>query len=408
MRLPYATSRIDPHDLFDPLAAVLGSAIADTAYGRDARGVVYPALADGFPFVENGQTAVRLRPGLISARGKAVGGRDLAWSVARARKAGAAALFAHITPWVQSDKNDPHIARFGDVDPKVLALLLTSPLTAVLPVGFDAAKPDGTGAFVGDPSARALVLRRNPFASRGPSNLEQVRVSRGHDLADSLKAFEAGADDVGWLGLGFYGSRPGARPFNYREVGWVVLVTGKSAGALHKPGVAQKLANAVPVESLHVGLSARSGAGSQQAWSGGDAALVYDAGVPQLKEIADVVAAQLSSSGGTITPRPLGTDAVRRLRSTEAFSLALDVVRHPGPITMGPLLALSTAESVNTGIAVAKKPPSKRLGAADTLTRNLHLGVLGGLRAEGGVIQAVLLAPDMAGRGIDWGASYRH
>ncbi|HZO14032.1 MAG TPA: hypothetical protein VFB62_12260, partial [Polyangiaceae bacterium] len=67
LSLPWSTVRIDPHDLFDPLAAIFGTMIFDPVYGRDANGHVFPTLADGMPRVEDGQTVVRLRAGLRSA-----------------------------------------------------------------------------------------------------------------------------------------------------------------------------------------------------------------------------------------------------------------------------------------------------------------------------------------------------
>lgn len=408
LRVPYATARIDPHDLFDPLAAFFGGAMADTVYARDPSGVVYPALADGMPVVEADQTVVRLRAGLRSGRGKPIGGRDLAWSVTRARNMGAAGLFARVTPFVRSDPKEPLIARFGAIDPRVLALLLTSPLFALLPVGYDPAKPDGTGAFIANPSAGRLELVRNPNAARGPSQLERVNVRPASDLADSLRAFEAGADDVGWQGTGFYAPRPKARRFDYRDVGWVVLVTGAEAGAFYAPGVAQQLADAIPVESLHLGLSGRPGVSGGRPWSGGAASLLFDGGHPHLEEIAKVVAAKMSGAGGQITPRPIGRAALRRRRASEGFALALDVVRHPGTVPAGEIIALATADSPERGKKVSLKPPKNRTGAAHTTTKTLHVGVLGGLSAQGGIISEAVLAVDKSGRGIDWGASYRH
>ncbi len=408
LRAPLSTARIDPHDLFDPLAAYFGGAMADTVYARDVHGVVYPALADGMPTVEGDQTVVRLRPGLRTARGKPIGGRDLAWSVARARKLGASALFARVTPWVRSDKDDPLVARFGDVDPAALALVLCSPLCALLPVGFDPNKPDGTGAFLARPSPVALELIRNPNAARGPSQLEQVTVWRAPDLAASLKAFEAGIDDVGWQGMGFYGTRPEARPFDHRDVGWVVLVTGIGAGPLHAPGMAQRLADAVPIESLHVGLRGRPGASGGTPYNGGSASLLFDSGVPHLAEIAAVLAAKMSAGGGTVTPAPVSRATLRRQRASKSFAFALDVVRDPGPVPAGVLLALATADSAERGKEVAEKPPKVTSGPAHTLTRGLHVGVLGALAVRGGVIRPVALAADKRGLGIDWGATYRH
>jgi len=344
MRVPWGTRRIDPHDLFDPLAAIFGAAFADTVYARDQRGHVYPTLADGMPFVEGDQTIVRLRPGLRSGRGMAMGGRDLAWSVARARKRGAVGLLAPLTPWVRSDKDRPLIARFGPVEPGKLALLLTSPLLAMLPVGFSATAPDGTGPFVASCSASRLELVRNRNASRGPAFLERVLVSSARDLADSLRAFESGQDDVGWLGLGFHRNRADSRKFDYRDAGWVVLATGRRAGSFGAPGVAQQLANSIPIERLHVGLRRRVGIGSATQWGGGPATLIFDGSSGHMKEIAEAAAVKLSQPGHEITPTPVSRALLRRARSGGGFALALDVVRDLRTGSAGAHIALATAD----------------------------------------------------------------
>jgi hypothetical protein len=274
-RVPWPTRALDPHDLFDPLAALFATAIADPPYALDARGRPYPTLADGMPTVEDGQTVVRLRPGLRSARGTAIGGRALAWSATRARNTGGAGLAAVLGPYVRSDPNDPLIARFGEVEPNKLAVLLASPLFAVLPVGFSPRAPDGTGAFRARCTANKLELTRNLNAARGPSYLERIVVHRARDLSDSLRNFEAGRDDIGWLGLGLHRNRAGARKFDFGVPAWVVLATGTRAGRFALPGVAQQLANAVPIERLGLGLGPRKGRGSGAAWMGEPASLLY-------------------------------------------------------------------------------------------------------------------------------------
>jgi peptide/nickel transport system substrate-binding protein len=411
LRLPWSTERIDPHDLADPLAAILGSAIADPVYARKADGTVYPTLADGMPQVEGEETVVTLRAGLRSGRGRALGGRDLAWSATRCRKMGAVALFTSVGPFVRSDKTRPLIARFGKIDPTELAILLSSPLCALLPVGFSPTKPDGTGGFVATLGKRGLELTRNRYAARGPSQLEKIQIAPAVDLADSLRAFEAGTDDIGWLGMGYYSDRPDGRAFDYGNVGWVVLCTGKSAGSFHAGGMAQKLADAVPAEQLHVGLRARANpaASSGTPWSGGAASLLVDASSPHLREVADAVAAQLSQPGHSITVSPVSRATLRRAREAESFHLAIDVVRDLGFVPRTTLLALATAESADRATTLAKNPRASAAGAAHTLTttHGLHLGVLGALPIQGGMYRPILLAADKNGRGIDWSSTYR-
>jgi peptide/nickel transport system substrate-binding protein len=408
LRVPWSTSSLDPHDLHDPLAAIFGGAMAETLYAIDAGGTVHPALADGMPSVEKEQTVVRLRPNLRTAYGKALGGRDVAWSTMRARKRGAIGLLGALEPWINSDDKAPLIARFGKVDPDKLALMLTSPLTALLPVGFDPQQPDGCGAFKATCSSSALSLSRNDNASRGPSFLERVTVLRADDLSDSLRAFESGQDDIGWLGMGFHGTRPKSRKFDYRDVGWVVLAAGDAAGAFAAPGMAQQLADAVPVERLGLGLGARPGAGAGAAWRGGAASLLFDAGAGHLAAIAEAVAAKLSSPGHRLVASGVSRSQLRSARSSRSFALALDVVRHPGAGPTGSFIALATADSPSLGEEMATKPPRAAwLGPAHVLARTLRIGVLGGLAVQGGVVEGTLVAPNKDGRGIDWGGSYR-
>lgn len=404
LRIPWSTARLDPHDLHDPLAAFFGSAVADPVYGRAANGRVYPTLADGMPFVEGDQTVVRLRPELQSARGRALSGRDLAWSITRARKAGAAALLGGLDPFVRSDPEAPLLARFGTIEPARLAWLLTSPLCALLPVGFDPSKPDGTGAFKASCSSSRLVLERNDSAARGPAFLSRIVVRRAGDLADSLRAFESGQDDLGWLGRGFHRDRQGSRAFDYGEAGWVVLVTGRQAGRFAAPGMAQRLADGVPIGRLHVGLSGRSGVGRGVSWEGGSASLIYDATHGHLAVVAEAVAAKLSSKGHDVTARGLSRARFRSARKADKFALALDVVRHPGPVPSPRAMALTTADRLEIG----RDFGAKLFADAKHAPPPLRVGVLGALGVHGGVARSVLLAPHASGRGIAWGASYRH
>ncbi len=408
LRVPFSTRSLDPHDLYDPLAALFGTAVADTVYARDAKGNVYPSLADGHPQVRNGQTEVRLRRGLRTAQGKALGGRDLAWSIKRARNLGAAGLLAPLTPWVRSDKADPLLVRFGKIDPGKLSLLLSSPLVALLPVGFSPRAPDGSGAFLARCSATTLQLTRNRNAARGPAFLERIEVQVAATMASSLRAFESARDDVGWLGSGFHGRRQGARDFDFGTVAWVVLVTGRKADAFGAPGMAQQLANAVPVERLPLGLRGRPSLRGGSLWNGDPTELFYDGSSAQLKVIAAAVASKLSRKGHEVTATAVTRSRLRRLRSSGGYVLALDIVRRPGAGPIGPLIALATADRIALGRDVARHPPRISYSQpAHHLTTSLRVGVLGGLEVRGGVAPKITLAPAVAARGLNLGGSYR-
>lgn len=407
MRIPWAVNRLDPHDLFDPVAAFFGHAVCDTVFALDSGGNAYPTLADGWPTEEDGQTVVRLRPGLRSAAGKAIGGRDLAWSVKRARDRGAVGVMAQVDPFVRSDASDPLVARFGKIAPARLAQLLASPLLSIVPVGFSPTAPDGTGAFKATLAGGRLLLERNLAAPRGPSFLDKVTVHSTADLADSLRAFEGGRDDIGWQGLGFHRDRQGARRFSFGTVAWVVLATGNGAPAgLRAPGVAQQLANAVPVERLHLGLAPRTGVGASATWTGGPADLLFDRGSGQLAGIAAALAAKLSRAGDEVTARGVSRGALRVARQSGNFTLALDVVRDPQAGPASALIALSTADRRRLGEDVGKRPPRGSRGPANRLTATLRLGILGGLAVQGGVASGITLLSQRSGRGLDLGATY--
>ena len=407
LRVPWSIGRIDPHNLFDPLAAFFGHAFAEPVYQLDRGGRAYQTLADGWPTIEDGQTVVRLRPGLVSASGRPLGGRDLAWSVKRARQHGASGLMANITPWVRSDPDDPLRVRFGKVAPAVLAQLLASPLLALVPRGFDPQKPDGTGPFKATISEGKLVLQRNLMASRGPSFLRSVEITSAADLSDSLRAFEAGRDQIGWLGLGLHRDRPGARPFDFGSVGWVVLATGKKAGRMSAPGVAQQLANSIPVERLHLGVSRRKSVGSSTIWAEGSVALIFDRGSGQMRAIAEALAVKLSRRDHRVTATGVSGGALRAARATGDFALAVDVVRDPQAGPSSPMIALATADRPSLGREIAKRQPRGRPPDPARATGTLRIGVLGGLGVHGGVDKLTTLRPQRHGRGLDLGASYR-
>jgi hypothetical protein len=317
-------------------------------------------------------------------------------------------MLAELDPlFPKSDEKDPFLVRFGAIGPDKLALLLASPLTAVVPVGYSPGTPDGTGAFAAALRGSTVELTRNANAARGPSFLERITVGSAADLQDSLRAFEAGEDDVGWLGQGFHKNRPGTKKFDFGDVGWVVLATGNRAGAFAAPGMAQQLANDVPVERLFVGLRARRGVGSGAAWTGGPAALLVDQTSGHLRAVADAVAAKLSQPGNEVVSRPVSRAALRAARQSGDYVLAVDFVRHPESGPHAPLLALSTADRVELGREVVLKPPRTAERSPVEVTSTLRLGVLGGLSVHGGLVPSITLAASTTSRGIDWGGSFR-
>jgi peptide/nickel transport system substrate-binding protein len=405
--VPWPTGTLDPHDLRDPMAALFGAAVVDPVYALDALGAPYPTLAASMPAREAGETVVRLREGLRTARLAALDAHDLFFSVERARARGASAVLADV-PKPLLRKGDPLAVVFGTADPAHLARALASPLCALVPRRFNPAAPDGTGAFRADVSPSGLSLTRNLGAARGPAFLDAIEVAPAEDLKTSLRAFEAERDDLGWLGMGLHDGRKGAARFDLGRAAWVVLLAGPDAGPAATPGVAQRLADAIPPERLaHLGLGQLPPAVGDPAWPGPPAELLVDDASPHLVEVARAVAPVLSSPGHEITVTPVPRAEIARRRARGKATLAVELVR---PVAPGPhhaMIALATAEDPARGRDVARTPYRGPAAPARTLTGLLRVGVLGDVRIAGGVIPDLFLARSPSGEGWDLGASFR-
>ncbi len=379
LSLPFARGPLDPHAADDPLVALLAPAVADTLFALDAEQNPHPALAAELPRAVTGGTRVTLRAGLVTARGKALDGRDLVFSLIRARARGGAAVLAELPPPVR-DPSEPLAALFPNADAKAVAGALASPLCALVPRGFDPKSPDATGAFRAVPSPTGFVLERNPNAARGPAYLARVEVALGGDLAEALRAFESEHADIGWLGAGLYRARAGAVPFQGPNLGWVVLRTGHDAGRWSAPGLAQDLADGVPHAPLaQFGLVLPATARTGTAWGGGNADLLVAASSPQLVELAKSVAAAFSTQAQRVSVRPVPATELAERRGSNRFALMLDFVRSPGPPGRATLLALLAAANP----ALAARPPRAPSYDPTDIARTLPLGVLGTLRVSG-------------------------
>lgn len=405
--LPWPLSSIDPADLCDPTAALFAHAIADPVYALDASNTPYPALAVDYPQVSGQVTLVRLRPGLVSARGRALDGHDLVFSLDRARRMGGAPWLLDLpTPTV--NRRDPLVVRFATPDREKVVRALAQPTTALVPRGFSPMQPDGTGAMRAEPSEERLVLVRNPNAARGASFLDEVVVQRAPDLSASLRSFEAHSADVGWLGAGLHAPRSNAVSFDFGKAGWIVLQTGSEAGVWGAPGVAQKLVDALPSERLqHLGLGPLPAPRGEPVWGGPSGPLLFEEGSAQLAEIARTVASILSRPGHELVPEPVSRAELRRRRQNGAFLAMLHVVRPLGPSGLASLVALTAAVDARSALDVVQRPPRLSSFEPRTLTRMLRLGVIGELRVAGAHAADVRLAKALAGDGWDLGASHR-
>ncbi|HEY0462879.1 MAG TPA: ABC transporter substrate-binding protein, partial [Polyangiaceae bacterium] len=262
LRLPLYFGGLDPHSLDDALSALFSAAIADPLFALDGSGKPYPTLASALPERSAGGARVTLRPELLSARGKALSAADVVFSLKRAQSLGGAAVLGAFRP-PSADAKDRLSVFVPNANPEALARALASPLTALVPRGFSPLAPDGTGAFKATFESGTLNLTRNESAARGAAFLERIELSRASDLADALRAFEAGQVDVGWLGNGLYRSKAGAVPLDGPIFGWIVLRTGLETKSWGAPGIAGQLTAALPAAALaRFGVRAVPGAGN--------------------------------------------------------------------------------------------------------------------------------------------------
>ncbi|MFO0679680.1 MAG: ABC transporter substrate-binding protein [Polyangiaceae bacterium] len=416
VRVPWSLTTVDPHRIDDAASAYFGCALFDTLYAVGEGGILVPRLAESEPEVERGTVRVRLRAGLRSATGKVVEASDVLYSLTRARARSGKAWLANVPSPKVEDKTT---LRFATKDDAEILRCLASPLTAIVPSSFSPTAPDGTGPFAATLRGDALVLRRNPLAAGGPAFLDEIVVRSAPDVAGSLRAFESGTDDLGWLGSGLHDPRAGSRPWDTGSVGWAILATGREAGDLDVVGSAQRLADAVPHAKLaYLMIGPSWPAGKPNAWTGPSCDLLVRDDSPWLVELARATAATLGQPGHEVTARPVSTTEFAQRRTTRGFTLALDVVRPFGPGPSGTLVALATADDPRVALDTAKKVPRPGDASPRTLARSLRVGVLGELRASGGRVADVVVpgasgspTPNGGGAsgagGVDWGSVLR-
>jgi peptide/nickel transport system substrate-binding protein len=409
LHVPWPVGSLDPHRIDDALAAFFGDALFDTLYARDEGGAVVPALAAGDPQPEGAGLRVPLRPGVRFASGTPLDARAAAASLARARARDASAWLADVpAPRVTADGLG---LVFAMRDARLLARALASPLVAVVAPRFTPERPEGTGPFrvEGTPgTGGTLRLVRNGFAASGPSFLDAIDARHAPDLETSLRAFESGADDLGWLGSFLHEPRAGAQAFDAGAVGWVVVRTGKLAGPLDAPGSAQALADGVPhaaLAPLVVG-PGWAGAGGAGTWSGPPCELLVRDDAPWLIEVGRALAVPLSAPSHEVTLRPAPVTELVPRRAARAFTLMIDVVRPAGPDPLGPLLGLATADDPARALDLARHPPRGDTSPRK-VTRSMRIGVVGEIRLQGGRAADVVLPTSPWGRGVDWGNAFR-
>ncbi len=378
--LPWRITRIDPQDLWDAGAALFAAGLCDPLYALDALGRPYPALASELPETRGNAARVTLRSDLVTARGTPLTAADMLATFNRLGKRAARVLLFGVDA-VRRVPGMPLSLDFQGLSATALATRLASPLCAVLPRNFSPLEPDGTGPFRAELGRGRLRLVRNPHAARGAAFLDSVEVDPAQDLAECLRAFEAGSADVGWLGGGLHRTRAAAVPFSGKTFGWAVLRTGRDAQSWSAPGVAQQLVDGIEPDRLrHLGLAGLPArALPSPGWNGGNAEVCVADDAPQLSWIAASLAVALSRPAHELKVRALPAAELWRLRESGKFTLMVDFVRALGPA--GPLSALSLFAAHNPD--AARTLPELTDFDARHIARRLPFGVLGELSANG-------------------------
>ena len=120
---------------------------------------------------------VRLREGLLTAKGQRLDAQDVLFALQRARRGAAVTWWGDLPPPVVHPA-DPLAVLFATSDAPRVGRILSSPLSALVPRGFNPASPDGTGGMTAELAAGRLVLRRNRNAARGESFLDEIAVEQ--------------------------------------------------------------------------------------------------------------------------------------------------------------------------------------------------------------------------------------
>lgn len=402
--VPWSLSSIDPHDLASPGAALFGGALFDTLIVPDPRLGFRPTLIEALPASEPVVgTVVRLRPALRTASGKTLDGRDVVASIRRARAGGGAAVLDALSD-VSVHPKEP-LTVLLKVSPAVATRALASPLAALVPRGFDPGRPDGTGSFAATRSGGALVLARNTNAAMGAAFLDTITVHEAGDLQESLRDFEAGRHDLGWLGMGLFGTRSGAQKFELGTAGLLVVAVSGDVGSVSKPGALQRLVDLLPRARLaHLGLGALPDGTDSVAWDDAPIDVWADGRSAHLVELAKALADILSRPSHEVRVRRGTAAEIAAKRRRAEPMLSCHVVRPTGAGPLGIATALGTFDDPSRARDIAQRTP--RGTTAREIARELRVAVMGELRVTGGVVPNVKLARTSAGM-WDLGATFR-
>jgi peptide/nickel transport system substrate-binding protein len=233
--------------------------------------------------------------------------------------------------------------------------------------------------------------------------LDAINVKRAADLASSLRAFEGGEDDLGWLGAGLHEPRPGSARFDVGAVAFAVLRTGRDAGTWDAPGVAQTLADGIDPSRLgHLSVGAPWVSDGSARWGGAATSILVRDDSPWLIELARAVAAALTAPSAEVSVRPTPPQELADKRASRAFTLMVDAFRPFGRGAAAEFAALASTDDAQRAQEFLRHP--HRVEAPlRTLARTLRAGVLGEIRVAGGRIPEARLEVSLRAPGVDWG-----
>lgn len=376
--LPLATTSLDPHDPEDLTSALFGSSCFEPLYARSASGKPYPTLAESLPTLEKNRLTIRLRPDLVTARGEAISAERVVASLARS-----AGRLPYLKSLGGARTEGAGALSFPAGDPEALALRLALPGSALVGSKFNPRAVDATGAFRARLDASGIVFERNPNAPRGGALLDRVTLSTA-TLSESLRSFEAGTSDVGWLGAGLHEARRDGAPFRLNALGLVVALAGKRQARFFSEGVLQAALDGAEIPTLpSLGVTRENKPGAR--FIPPRASILCARECPQLVEIARSIAEAWSNGSSTIDLDIVPRDTFDARRAAGDFDLLVTFLQTSELSTSDvhlSLVALAGAP-LPTGNFVAEAPAR--------LARRLRLGVVGQFAPTG------FVDPELAG-----------
>ena len=383
---PWPLETLDPHRADNTAALFFGHAVFNPLYSVTPQGTPFPTLATQLPRPTTSGVVITLREGVQSFRGRNLDAHAVRYSLERAKRLDAHPFARRVQRVRASSPTQVAIklqdaANFSSLQ---IARWLASPLLSIVPPGFSAASPDGSGPFGAriQPGAFASIhLSRNLRAARGASFLTSINLRGTSDLAEPLRRFESGQDNLGWLGRGLHSPRKNAKIVRSSALGWLILRTGNALGRWSRPGIAFELAQSVPDTALRALGTESFSSGTGDGYRGPRTSLLVPERHSQLTAIAQGLAESLNrESNSRVTVLPVPLEELRTRLSSRDFGLALTAER---PLALGSHGVLPSLHSLaGTRAALRPHPPISLRSAVGNFCRTQPFTVLGTLEVQ--------------------------